>query len=284
MKYKLLFVTAFLLAGCDKVEDPLGDEGPVVDPGVTVPRKVLLEDCTGHNCNNCPQAAVIAEELKGIYRDDLIVVGVHMVTGFADPVMPLGDGILDTDFRTEAGNAYELAFGVTSLPKGLISRQAYGNSVALSRTNWSPAVAAIIGKQADFELWFDTLGFDAGTNTVTTTVKAVCTKTISVDHNLTIYLTEDSVIDGQEDLQHNPPFIPNYVHRNVLRDNLNGTWGAPILLGSAAAGDTLTLSYTYTLAATVLEPGHCSLVAFVYPTTGTQAREVKQVAEAKLVP
>jgi hypothetical protein len=284
MKYPLLFAATFLFAACDKVDDPLGDnEGPV-DQGTTVPRRVLLEDCTGHACNNCPQAAEIAEELKGIYGDDLIVVAVHMVDGFAAPVPPLDDGYLDTDFRTAAGAAYEQAFNVTSLPKGFVSRQSYENAVALSRTKWSSAVAAIIGQEADFKLWFDTLDFNAGTNTVTTTVKAVCTKAITGDHNLTIYLTEDNVVDGQENLEADPSFIPDYVHHHVLRDNLNGTWGEPILTGSASAGDTLSLSYTYTLSANVLEPSNCALVAYVCPTTGTDARVVKQVVEAKLVP
>lgn len=284
MKYASLAIAALLFVSCDKVEDPLGDnEGPVI-PGVTTPRRVLLEDCTGHACNNCPQAAEIAEELKGIYGDQLIVVAVHMVDGFAAPVPPLGDGYLDTDFRTEAGTAYEQAFGIASLPKGLVSRQSFENSVTLSRAKWSSAVAAIIGQEADFDLWFDTVAYDAGSHTVNTTVKAVCTRPISGDHNLTIYLIEDSVIDGQENLEHNPSFIPDYVHRNVLRDNLNGTWGEAMVTGSANAGDTLSLSYNYTLASNVLDPSNCALVAYIHPTTGADARVVKQVAKAQLVP
>lgn len=284
MKYVLLAATALLFASCDKVEDPLGDtEGPV-NPGASVPRKVLLEDCTGMLCNNCPQAAEIAEQLKGVYGDRLIVVAVHMVDGFAAPQAPIGDGLFDTDFRTPAGAAYEQAFSIASLPKGLVSRAPYENAVALSRSKWSSAVAAIIDQEADFDLWFDTLSFNAGTNTVTTTVKAVCTKAISGAHNLTIYLTEDSVIDDQLNLEADPPTVENYVHRHVLRDNVNGTWGEPIITGSANAGDTLSLSYTYTLSANVLQPANCALVAYISPTTGTEARVVKQVAEAQLVP
>lgn len=284
MKYPLLFAATILLASCDKVDDPLGDEGPS-DPGnSSVPRRVLLEDCTGHTCNNCPQAARIAEDLKGIYGDQLIVVAVHMVDGFAAPQAPIGDGELDTDFRTEAGTAYEQAFNVTSLPKGFVSRASYENAVALSRTKWGSAVAAIIGQEADFDLWFDTVAYNSGTNTVDMTVKAVCAKAISGDHNLTIYLTEDHIIDDQIDLEAEPPLVTDYDHRHVLRDNVNGTWGAPILTGSASAGDTLSLSYTYTLSANVLQPNNCALVAYIHPTTGTDARVVKQVAEAQLVP
>lgn len=283
MKYALLATAALFLASCDKVDEPLGDDDGPVDPGGTTPRRVLLEDCTGHTCNNCPQAARIAEDLKTIYGDQLIIVAVHMVDGFAAPEQPIGDGQLDTDFRTAAGTAYEQAFNVTSLPKGFVSRAPYENSIPLSRSKWSSAVAAIIGQEADFDLWFDEVTYDEGSNTVNTTVKAVCTKAISGDHNLTIYLTEDSVIDDQIDLEADPPLVENYVHRHVLRDNVNGTWGMPMVVGSAAAGDTLSLSYSYTLSANVLEPAHCSLVAYIHPTAGADARVVKQVAEAHLV-
>ena len=285
MKYPLLIAATLLFVSCDKVDDPLGDdEGPSGPGNTSVPRRVLLEDCTGMLCNNCPQAAEIAEELKGIYGDQLIVVAVHMVDGFAAPVPPLNDGLFDTDFRTPAGAAYEQAFNITSLPKGLVSRAPFENAVALSRTKWSSAVAAIIGQEADFKLWFDTLGFNAGTNTVNLTVKALCTKAITGDHNLTIYLTEDSVIDDQLNLEVDPPTVENYVHRHVLRDNVNGTWGESILTGSANAGDTLSLSYTYTLSANVLDPSNCAFVAYVHPATGADARVVKQVEEAKLIP
>lgn len=285
MRYPLLLAATLLFAACDKVEDPLGDAQDTGGPGnSSVPRRVLLEDCTGHQCNNCPQAAELAEELKGIYGDQLIVVAVHMVDGFAIPQAPIGDGILDTDFRTEAGTAYEQAFNVTSLPKGFVSRAPFENAVALSRTKWSSAVAAIIGQEADFDLWFDTVAFDPGSNTVDVTVKAVCTKTISGDHNLTIYLTEDHIIDDQIDLEADPPLVENYEHRHVLRDNVNGIWGAPIVSGTAAAGDTLSLTYSYTLSSNVLQPTNCALVAYIHPTSGAEARVVKQVAEAQLVP
>jgi thiol-disulfide isomerase/thioredoxin len=53
----------------------------MVRGGVT--RRVLLEDFTGHTCNNCPAAAVIAEGLQTFYGEDqLILVGVHAVDGF----------------------------------------------------------------------------------------------------------------------------------------------------------------------------------------------------------
>jgi Outer membrane protein Omp28 len=279
-KLILLLLPTLWLAGCDYVDEPLGDvEGPV-GPGASVPRRILLEDCTGHTCNNCPQAARIAEDLKDLYGDDLIIVGVHMVDGFSEPIPPT----FDADFRTEAGAAYEETFDITSLPKGMVSRKRFNNSVKLSREDWGSAAAAIHGQEADLDLWFENVTYDTGSNTATLTVKAACVKPMSGDHALTIYLLEDSIIDAQLDQDADPDLVLDYVHRHVLRDNVNDTWGAPFVVGSAAVGDTLVASYTYPLSANVLEPAHCSLVAYVYSTGGSDQYEVKQVAEAKLIP
>lgn len=283
MKRILPFAALLALNACDYVDKPLGDnEGPVVIIG-TAPRKVLLEDLTGHRCNNCPEAAIIAENLKAIYDTNLVVVGVHMTDAFAAPGMPLGDDSLDTDFRTTAGDTYENEFQVPSLPKGLVSRTVYNNTRTLSRTNWSSAVAAIIGQEAQFKLWFHNISYNAGNNSVTTTVKALCTEAISGDHNLVVYLTEDHVIAGQIDQAQSPPYVPDYEHRHVLRGNVNGTWGEALVTGSATAGDTLTRTYTYTLPSNVLQPANCSLVAYVC-ANGPNAYEVKQVQEQKMQP
>ncbi len=283
-KPALLLLSVVCLTACDKVDNPLGeDEGPD-NPGVSVPRRVLLEDCTGHTCNNCPEAARIAEDLKDLYGDNILIVAVHMVNGFAAPVPPLNDGEFDTDFRTPAGTTYETTFGISSLPKGMVSRKPFENSLPLSRSKWGSAAAALIGQEAPVDLWFDTVAYNQGSNTAEITVKAACVKPLNGNHALTIYLLEDSVIDDQLDLDAEPDHVTDYVHRHVLRDNVNGAWGDPFVVGAAAVGDTLEATYTYTLSANVLNPAHCSFVAYVHSTAGADQYEVKQAAEAKLIP
>ena len=123
---------ALSLIACDQVEQPyesVQDGGG--GSGDAVVRKVLLEDMTGHRCNNCPAAAAQATALQAIHGEDLVVIAVHCVNGFSAPQNPIGDGILDSDHRTPEGTAYESAFGITFLPTGLISRRPY-NSVYLS--------------------------------------------------------------------------------------------------------------------------------------------------------
>ena len=270
---------AGLLGGCDYVGHPL-EEGNIGGPGEGVTRRVLLEDFTGHTCPNCPAATAVALQLQALYgEENLIIVGLHVTDAFALPGAPP----FQTDFRTPAGDTYAdpANFNITFLPVGMVSRKEYNSSKLVSDGNWGSAVSDIIGQPADADLWFDSFNYDSGTGQITTTIKVVAIANIDGDHNVTIYLTEDHIIAGQVDNTQTPPIIPDYDHRHVLRDNLNGTWGELVIAGSANAGDTLTLSALRPLSSNVLEPDNCTLVAYLYKTT---TDEILQVAEHKFVP
>lgn len=284
-KYLLYTLAMVLMAGCDIIDAPKGELAGPVHPGNGVARKVLLEDCTGHLCPNCPEAADIADGLKDVYGDRLIIVAVHMNTVYAAPQLPLGDGKFDVDFRTEAGNAYEQQFNINGLPKGLVNRSPYGNLVAISRSNWSSAVAQAMDQSADIDLWIDTLNYNSAANTVTATVKAAILNTPPAAQNLTIYLTESHIIGWQVDNRIPPPNqdVPDYEFNHVLRGALNSTWGEAFIAAGAQPGDTLETTFTYPLPSNVV-PGNCSLVAYVYNNAGAQQYEVQQATERKLVP
>ncbi len=273
--FAFLFAMA-TLASCDYVEFPdnTGTGGGPTPDGPA--RKVLLEDLTGHTCINCPAATDVALGLQTIYGDALILVGVHC-TAFAEPVAPP----YDNDYRTIAGEEYINTYGVSGLPAGFVNRREFNNSIIVGEGNWGSAVADIINTPADLEVLFDTVTFDTGTNTVNMTLQVVPVNDLTGDHNLTIYLTEDSVVSAQLDSRVSPPDVLDYVHRHMLRGNVNGTWGEPVISGSAAAGDTLTLTYSYVLPSAVLDPAKCALVAYVYRTDNY---EILQAEEAKVQP
>lgn len=269
-----LLVAAATLASCDFVEFP-DNSGSGGGQGVDGPaRKVLLEDFTGHTCNNCPAATDGALSLQAFYGEDLILVGVH-ATAFADPAAPP----FDTDYRTTAGEDYVTTFGVNSLPAGMVSRRPFSGSIIVGAGNWGSAVAEIINTPAEVEVLFDNVSLNSGTNTVIMNLKVVPVVDLTGDLNLTIYLTEDSLVSAQIDNRVNPPVVLDYLHRHVLRGNVNGSWGDAIGTGTLAAGDTITLPYTYTLPTNVLDAAHCALVAYIYRT---DTYEVLQVEEHKL--
>ena len=86
VKTLLIIVTLFILmySSCDKISTPyaLAKHGNIVDTLVdldtaTQVKRVLLEDYTGHTCQNCPAAAAIAHNQEAVYNGKLIVLAVH---------------------------------------------------------------------------------------------------------------------------------------------------------------------------------------------------------------
>ncbi|MDR1682898.1 MAG: hypothetical protein LBS25_05880, partial [Candidatus Symbiothrix sp.] len=99
MKTKIFGFFAILLSlfivACDVI--PENDRITETDK-ITPMKKVLLLDFTDQACPNCPQAAVVVEQLKEDYAADFIPVTIH-----ASPRnLPL---------VTSDGNAYDVHFG-----------------------------------------------------------------------------------------------------------------------------------------------------------------------------
>ncbi len=271
-----------LLAGCDQIDEPIPPGTPGSGPvDGSVRRRVLLEDFTGHRCNNCPAAASTAQSLQQLYGGDVVVVGVHVTEDFAAP-QPGPNGSYTTDFRTPAGDVYEEAFNIFWLPAGMVNRKVFNSSQLLSHTAWSSAVSEMIGQEAAFDIWFDAIEHNATSNTLNASVKIAVLEPVTGEHALTVYLTEDHVIDWQYDAQSEPdPDVPDYDHRHVLRTNLNGAWGDQIIATQAAAGDTLQLSFSNVQLSSSWNIANCALVAYVHTTA---SNEVMQVVEQKIDP
>lgn len=62
--------------------------------------------------------------------------------------------------------------------------------------NWGSAIADIVAEEAALDHWIDTIIHDADANTLSTVVKGTALQTMTGDHNITVYLTEDHVITG----------------------------------------------------------------------------------------
>lgn len=276
-----LIISALLLglSGCDYVDDPTPPQTDGGGEQPTVQRKVLLEDITGHRCNNCPRAARIAQALKDdLYGENLILVGVH-AGGFASPYLPLGDDFYDSDHRTPDGVSYQQTFQVSFFPAGLVSRKSFENSVIISEGSWGSAVAEIVGQPSAFDLSVDTIIIAGGS--LSAEVDLTFVEDVEGDHNLVVYLVEDHVVDWQLDSEATPPDVEDYDHRHMLRANLNGTWGEPVVTGSATAGQTITVNITDFSLNPAWNTANLYLVAWIYDTA---TEEVMQAEERKYQP
>jgi hypothetical protein len=305
-KYIFIFLLfSFAITACDYVSnpyessDPLGAGNSLVD---TIPldttlvdnvheRVVLLEDYTGHKCTACPQAATQASLLKQTYGEQLVVIGVH-AGFFATPTTPAGApaGSYLVDFRTTAGEEYDSPtyFGISNAgnPNGMINRKDYTPTTydhIKPYSSWNTEISALLAITPLADL---TVGitYDSASRqmTIKTITEFVSSSLTSANYKLIVMITQDSIIDWQLD---GTTHVSNYVHRHVLRDNVNSTWGSSLINGSFPAYSHITRSFTYSLPTAyngnTCDADHCYVAAFIYDAT---TYEVIQAAEAKVIP
>lgn len=294
MKTRFLILASIALSfgACDKIEQPLDDGASLAcDPAIVVPRKILIEDLTGHLCVNCPAAAKTAEEIADFYDLNAVVVAIHVTPTFARPLTTMAEwqaqgvpnGSFTTDFRTEAGDALLAAYPVSGLPAGLISRFDFNGSAVLGAGTWFAAASQIVCKEADALVVIDNVSLNSTNGNYSADVSVQARTALNGDHRLTVYLTEDHILDWQLDSDQSPSYVPDYDHRHVLRDKIDGGGSnsvlGELLFSSASSGDIFPTTVSGTISSD-WNASNCALVAFISSPSG----EVLQAEEIKIVP
>jgi hypothetical protein len=227
-------------------------------------RKILIEDYTGHACGNCPKAARQLTALEGLYGSQIIPVAVH--AGFYSAVTPSSNPPYPTDLTSTAGTDWDNTFGnsASGNPNGLVNRVDHDSASLFIKQwpDWGTAAGKFYNTLADFKITISNT-FNTGSSQLTT---SIITKAINAKvgtFNLTVILTEDSIIGEQEDYAITPSYITNYVFNHVLRGSLNGSWGTQIFTGSISKNDSIVKTYNYTLPSNY-KYKHCHVIAFIY--------------------
>lgn len=279
---KKIALPAILLIfwACDKVDDPIpkrisAEIGEVIDSSFSVSsdgkRFVLVEEFTGHKCNNCPESAEFIEELSSARGNAMIAVSIHAGV-FAEPLP--GDKF-NTDFRTPAGDIYDEDFEVLSYPRAMISRRTVDGNIAIRDNKWEAEIDAILNTSAVADIEIRNLLGDK--NAIESRVIINWLQNIEEPLNLQLFFIEDKVVDWQEDRRKDPIAVPDYEHRHVLRQAINGTFGQSLEQAVANTSDTVVVSYP--IPSNVIEVNNCTVVAFIFKP-GPDDYEVLQVNEA----
>jgi len=273
----ILAIVSFLFSACEKIDPPYKEDGGGNGGDTThVVQKVLIEDYTGHNCVNCPGAAVVAEQIKDLYGERVVVIAVH-AGAFA---MPTND--LPQDFRIEAGNEWNTYFNFNSAgyPNGMVNRteNAPGDYI-ISPTAWGTTTAGEMNKDATIKM---TVHSDFNQNTLNSQVSVEFLFPMDGKYNLLFCITQDSLVGPQKNNDSNigdTPLIENYVFNHVLRYT-NGVWGEQISdKESFSIGDKFDLNYTVNFE-TGWVPKHCHVVAFVFDQ---ESKTIVQVEEGEVI-
>jgi hypothetical protein len=162
-------------------------------------------------------------------------------------------------------------------PNGVINRLSSGGNYIKDPLDWGTVISGILDPNPTTPVTISIENnYNSSTRELETTIDAEFLETLSGTHNIVVYLVEDSIINWQRDYDATPNDNPNYVHREVLRGSLNGTYG--VALASSTQGITHTVVYTTTLNSGWDEK-HMSVLAFV---TNAATKEVIQVEQMEV--
>jgi hypothetical protein len=270
----LFIISAILIAQACK-EDPF----PI--PDIKGARRVLVEELSGVRCNNCPDGARLIAGLQERNKDKLIVVTIHSnLFGILSlPYSQNDPKPSKYDFRIEDANDLIGYLNVPSgIPAAAVNRKTIpntnGNIFSINISEWG----GLIGEElADFDpaqlQIFIVPSYNRDTRKLDVDINISPDADIPGDHNLTVLITQDSIVDVQKD---GALTVENYVHRHILRDIISSPVGDPIT-EPLLARTLVTKKYTLTLPSE-WDDKHCSIVAFVHRNSDMD-KEVLQAAE-----
>ena len=247
------------------------------DPAAgSVVKKVLLEEMTGHKCGNCPRASEMAYDLTRVQHPGRIfLVSIH-----AGPLANFAPSASKyfTNFKTEEGDAYFTTLNqANAVPYGMIDRVEKGTN----HNAWPGFVEARLAQPPIAALRIYNC-FEPDSGSLGTVVDVKYFADAPATERLCVFLVEDGVVDWQTDYSapNGSPDIPDYVHHDVFRGALNGTWGQPLRTTAGGdaqairAGDTFTHSYGYRIPEN-FEAANCKIVAFTYDFATQEVRQVE---------
>ncbi|MGE0566847.1 MAG: Omp28 family outer membrane lipoprotein [Bacteroidia bacterium] len=280
----LLAVVVFFVASCDKVDNPLivkqtavgSTFDTITNSAVANFKKTLLEDYTGHRCGNCPAAAILATNLYNQYKDTLVVIAIH--AGF----FARTNNDFPTSYTTTVGNDWDGTGGFNvsgqGNPNGMVNRKQYPGFTLIHKDTWATTVA--MSKSDPFVVKIDLKSmYDFSARALNVETKLTFLQSYSNDVNLSLVLTEDSIIGPQLDYSQNPDHIHHYHFEHMLRASLNGSWGDLASAAPIAATSSTILTHNNFAVDSKFNDRQLTLIAFAYDAV---TKEVLQVEKVKI--
>lgn len=207
-KYKALLTAAFaamMFVSCDNVDE--GDRY-VELPKIESDRAVLVEDFTGQNCINCPDAHEELEALVEQYGDLVVPVSIH-AGSFA---VSKENTSFPNDYvclMTKEGQNICDAYGIQQFPMGVVD---FGKPITFDL--WGTAVRNARKKTTDVTITakaqFKQTGENAGDIDITADIYCGTSR----EANIQFWITQDNIVTFQRSTKGRDP---KYVHNNVFR-------------------------------------------------------------------
>ncbi len=289
---------------CDKVENPyenqasidldttlypglwqdyLDNEYPDFPANTNTDINVLLEDYTGHTCNNCPTAATEAHTIYENNPDRIFVASIHVDPGAALSFQEAeASGSYSTDHTNpdaiEYGLTFQNGFNFIGNPQGTVNRKVVDGKMFDFYGTWqSRATDILTTNDLKFNLQSE-FNFFESTNGGFLHVEAEKLTTEEIEINTVVYVIQDTLTDWQ--LMPNNTSNEFYLHRDKHLGSVdNNPFGIPTFAPDDPDGTLRVLDYSYEVPDD-LTPENMHFLIYVF---NTETYEILHVIKQKLV-
>ena len=297
-------LTIGLFLSCDKVENPyppkydidtslypgnwedyLAIEYPIFPENNNTNRNVLIEDYTGHHCNNCPNAATIAHDIEVANPTRVFVASIHAApsatgTSSFQDFDPLASSYY-TDHTNPQGRDYGIefknGFNFFGNPQGTVNRATVDNKMFDLSGTWESRTNSILS-DADLKVNIQSVfNFYESSNGGYLHVEVKKETSDPLSMNLVVYVIEDTLVDWQlmPDNTDNEFYEHQSKHLGCI-DELS--LGRAVFSQESAIGDKKIIDYSYVLPeGLVKENMHFLIYVF-----DTESYEILQVVKQEI--
>lgn len=242
--FSLLFCLPLFVACSDYIPE---EERYILLEDIECKRNILIEDFTGQECSNCPEAHQVINNLQALYGDHVVAVAIHAgYFGIAEGSKPNIVGLMQPD-----GNSYAEHWRIAFYPAGLINR----TSGLLKHTDWAVYARQELVRepQAAINLTAEIVNDSIIINTDVQSTNCLNAK-------LQLWITESNITAKQ---RNGKVEDTEYRHNHVYRASVNGLWGQDIALN---ANEPVAYRHSIALRSN-WNTASLSVVAFVYTDT-----------------
>ena len=267
-------ITSLLLTSCEEKTIPI----PPLELGE---RKVLVEELTGVQCQNCPDGTAELVAAGQVLGDRLIVVTLHAAKSFDEPYPESMDDFRSEDCRAVADYLYYN--GDPGAPTATVDRQFLDDFTgSFIYRPWTGTINARVAEKPEVGLFINN-SYEELTRSLNIEVNVAPDEVIDGEIRLSVFITEDSIRDVQ--LKKISPTqavkIPDYVHRHIFRDAVSVPTGDNITT-QMKEGKAFTKNYSLVLPEKWVDK-HCSVVAFIHKHGEHPVREILQAEEKHII-
>lgn len=254
----------------------LSDTTFVADIEEAQAKMVVMEEFSGVRCINCPEGNRKADELLTIYPDHLIVTTLH--AGYLAFPYPESNHDFVTDETTFLFDFLE----VQAYPAASINRVHFedeNNIAVLGLNKWEGKVSAELAVSPPVNVYI-TPEYNGETRNLKVIVEMRYTQAVSTNNALSIYITENNIIDAQlNEVEDADVVQTDYIHKHVVRDMMTNVLGSPIDV-EKTPGRVVARVFETTLP-TEWVAENCEIIAFVH-NTGDSNKRILQAARTYL--